>query len=81
MYNSLLLCPHDLSLGTREINGNLCEISKGKITCASVRIQKAWARRLSVQYGVCQYEWSNDKASGSVIYENGKKTAEMFKAA
>ena len=78
MYHSELIVPHDLALGATEINGNLCSVQEGKIKCTSVRIQKAWARKLSVQYGICQYDWRNDKAQGSVIYKDGHKTAESF---
>lgn len=78
MYNSRFIVNHSFPCGVQNVRGTLCDVHKGEMLCDSVKIQKALARSLSVQFGKCTYEWKNERASGSVTYCNGEKKAETF---
>ncbi len=78
MYHSTFITPHDLPEGTTSIGGMVCQVAKGRLSCSSIRIQKSLARKLSTQFGICQYDWKNDIATGSVVYRNGQKKSERF---
>lgn len=78
MYRSEFKVSHDLPIGPMIVNDLTCHVLPDLITCSSVRIQKGWARKLSTQYGKCQYDWNNEEASGTVVYVNGHKKHEVF---
>jgi len=76
--NNMIYIDHDYPLGSRVLDGYICQIERGKILFHAKTHGKKLARRLSKTYGLTVLHWECSRHRGVVSYDRGEKTHEEF---